>query len=75
MSFFFVINYFFRCKLVTGITKTTKRGTVTTRNSKTTGLENQDHRTVPHPPGMATAGDSEEGMVTTTTTRQMTRAR
>jgi hypothetical protein len=65
---FFVINYFFRCKLVTGMTKTMKRGTAMTRNLMTTGPENQDHGTVPHPPGMATAGDGEEGTATTTTT-------
>jgi hypothetical protein len=55
------------------MTKTTKRGTVTTRNSTMTGPENQDHRTAPHPPGMATVGDGEEGMVTTTTTTTTTR--
>jgi hypothetical protein len=49
------------------------------RNTMTTGPENQDHRTGPHPPGTATVGDGEEGMVTTTitttTTRQTMRAR
>jgi hypothetical protein len=63
---FFVINYFFRCKLVAGMMKTTKRGTATIRNSTMTGPENQDHGTVPHSPGTATAGDGKEGTVTTT---------
>jgi hypothetical protein len=70
---FFVINYIFRCKQVTGMTKMTRRGTAMMRNTMTTGLENQDHRTGPHPPGMATAGDSEEGTATTTTTTTTTR--
>jgi uncharacterized circularly permuted ATP-grasp superfamily protein len=64
---FFVINYVFRCKLVTGMMNMMKRGTVTVRNAMTTGPENQDHGTGPHPPGMATAGDGKEGMATTTT--------
>jgi hypothetical protein len=66
---FFCYNYVFRYKLVTGMMKMMKRGTVMMRNTMMTGLENQDHGTGPHPQGMATAGDGEEGTVTTTTTR------
>jgi hypothetical protein len=54
------------------MTKTTKRGMATKRKAMMTGLENQDHRTGPHPPGMATEGDSEEGMATTATTTTTT---
>jgi hypothetical protein len=51
------------------MTKMIKRGMATKRKAMMTGMENQNYGTGPHPPGMATEADSEEGMAITTTTQ------